>query len=104
MQGFVAERYESLSMKIEYDEAKRFATLTKRGLDFLDAPKILEDVHVVQEDDRKPYPEKRLLTYGFLLGRLVMFAWTPIGDGMRIFSMRKCNDREQRKFDRWVGG
>lgn len=103
MQALVTERYESPSMKIEYDEAKRAETLAKRGLDFLDAPNILLGAHVVQEDDRKPYPEKRLLTYGFLLGRLVMFAWTPVDGGMRIFSMRKCNDREQRKFDRWVG-
>jgi uncharacterized DUF497 family protein len=88
---------------IDYDEAKRAETLATRGLDFLDAPAILDGIHVVQEDDRKPYPEKRFLTYGFLLERLVMFAWTPIKGGMRIFSMRKCNDREQRKFDRWVG-
>ena len=90
-------------MRITFDEAKRQWTLEKRGLDFLDAPAILDGVHVVQEDDRKHYPERRWLTYGYLSARLTMFAWTPIRGGMRIFSMRKCNDREQRKFDRWVG-
>ncbi|MDP3674885.1 MAG: BrnT family toxin [Novosphingobium sp.] len=90
-------------MKIEYDEAKRLWTLERRGLDFLDAPAILDGFYVVQEDDRTPYPERRYLTYGYLFDRLTMFAWTPVPGGMRIFSMRKCNDREQRKFDRWMG-
>jgi uncharacterized protein len=90
-------------MRLEFDEAKRLKTLKERGLDFLDAPKLLENLHVIQEDDRKAYPEPRLITYGFLDERLTMFAWTPIDGGMRIFSMRKCNDREQRKFNRWVG-
>ena len=90
-------------MRVSFDEAKRQWTLKNRGLDFQDAPKILDGLYVVQIDDRKTYPEERLLTYGFLSGRLTMFAWTPIDGGMRVFSMRKCNDREQLKFDRWVG-
>ena len=90
-------------MKIEYDEAKRLWTLEKRGLDFLDAPKVFDGIHVVQEDDRRAYAEPRYQTYGYLFDRLTMFAWTPVTGGLRIFSMRKCNDREQRKFDRWLG-
>ncbi|SBV34388.1 conserved protein of unknown function [uncultured Sphingopyxis sp.] len=90
-------------MQISYDESKRQWTLENRGLDFADAVQVFEDVHVVQEDDRRPYPEPRLLTYGFLKGRLVMFAFTPTEEGIRVFSMRKCNVREQRKFDHWVG-
>lgn len=90
-------------MNLDWDEAKRQWTLEKRGLDFANTLRVLEGLYVVHVDDRNPYPEERFLTYGFLLGRLVMFAWTPISGGMRIFSMRKCNDREQRKFERWVG-
>jgi uncharacterized DUF497 family protein len=90
-------------MKIEYDEGKRRWTLEYRGLDFEDAPKVLDGIYVVMPDDRKAYAEARFQTYGYLAERLVMFAWTPIIGGMRIFSMRKCNDREQRKFKRWVG-
>lgn len=90
-------------MKIEYDDAKRLANLSKHGLDFVDAPRVLERRHIVLLDDRRGYSELRYQTYGFLLERLIMFAWTPVPQGMRIFSMRKCNDREQRKFDRWIG-
>lgn len=90
-------------MKIEYDENKRLWTLEQRGLDFEDAALVYHDVYVVQEDDRISYSERRFLTYGFLHERLVMFAWTPTADGIRVFSMRKCNEREQIKFDRWLG-
>ena len=90
-------------MRLDWDEEKRRWTLERRGLDFADAPKILDNIHVVQQDDRLVYPEPRFQTYGFLFDRLTMYAWTPIRGGMRIFSMRKCNDREQRKFARWVG-
>ena len=90
-------------MKISYDEAKRQWTLENRGLDFEDAPEVLTGTHVVLEDDRKSYSEDRMQTYGHLNGRLVMFAWTPTPEGMRIFSMRKCNEREQRKFKHWAG-
>ncbi len=90
-------------MFLEWDEEKRQSTLVKRGLDFADASQVLEGIYIVQKDDRNPYPEERFLTYGFLSERLIMFAWTPLEGGMRIFSMRKCNDREQRKFNRWVG-
>ena len=90
-------------MNLEFDNNKRLQTLQDRGVDFLDAPQVLDGIHIVQADDRRPYPELRFVTYGFLSARLVMFAWTPIKGGMRIFSMRKCNDREQRKFSRWVG-
>ena len=90
-------------MRIEYDEAKRRWTLEHRDLDSLDAPKILDGLYIIQEDDQKTYPEKRFVTYGYLNDRLTMFAWTPIRGGMRIFSMRKYNDRENRKFARWVG-
>ena len=90
-------------MEIEYDEAKRRLTLQKRGLDFADAARVLEGEYIVQDDDRVDYPEPRYQTYGYLGERLVMFAWTPIDDGMRIISMRKCNERERQKYERWLG-
>jgi uncharacterized protein len=90
-------------MKLTWDESKRQKTLTQRGLDFADTLEILDYTYIVQEDDRTQYSETRYITYGFLNERLTMFAWTPIEGGMRIFSMRKCNDREQRKFQQWIG-
>ncbi|WP_232824241.1 BrnT family toxin [Blastomonas sp. UPD001] len=56
-----------------------------------------------QEDTRHDYPESRFQTYGLLDGRLVMVAWTPVPQGARVISMRKCNDREQAKFTSRLG-
>lgn len=90
-------------MIISYDEAKRLKTLTGRGLDFADAGQIFEDVHFTQEDDRYDYPEPRFQTYGLIKDRLVMIAWTPVGQGIRIISMRKCNEREKKAFASRLG-
>jgi len=90
-------------MKIEFDKVKRQWTLENRKLDFLDAEKIFTGRVFVQEDNRYNYPEPRFQTYGYLNDRLVMFAWTEIPDGIRIISMRKCNDREQEKYTTRLG-
>lgn len=85
-------------MEIEYDDEKRTATLEQRGLDFADAPKIFEGPHLTLEDDRMNYGESRFQTVGHLDGRMVMVVWTDRGSARRIFSMRKCNDREQDRY------
>ena len=88
---------------VTFDEAKRAWTLNERGLDFADADKIFDGSEFTQLDDRFDYPEPRYQTYGLINQRLVMIAWTPIPSGVHIISMRKCNDREQRKFGTKLG-
>jgi hypothetical protein len=83
---------------IEYDPAKREQTLSERGLDFEDAPKVFAETHVEMEDDRDDYGETRWLVFGKLHGSIVSVVWTPRGDARRIISMRKCNAREQKKY------
>ena len=90
-------------MKITFNEAKRQRTLAERNLDFVDAGEVLNGPEFTQQDDRVDYPEPRFQTYGLLKNRLVMFAWTPIPDGIHVISMRKCNDREERKFKNKLG-
>jgi uncharacterized protein len=84
-------------VKISYDPVKRDITLTDRGLDFDDAPIVMAGPTLTQENGRFDYGEERFVTYGFLRDRLVMFAWTPTEDGIRVISMRKCHDKEYRK-------
>ena len=90
-------------MKVTFDQAKRARTLAERGLDFADADQVFDGPEFTQEDDCFDYPEPRYQTYGFLDDRLVMFAWTPTPDGIHVISMRKCNDREKRKFTAKLG-
>lgn len=86
-------------MKLEWDEAKRRATLSERGLDFADVARIDWDTAITIEDVRQEYVEERSVTTGMLDGRLVIVAWCWRGDRMRVISLRKANSREIRKYE-----
>ena len=82
-------------MPIEFDAAKRAATLEARGLDMARAEEVLAGTTLTVEDDRRDYGEDRFITIGFLDGAMVVLVWTPRGDAHRIISMRKANERER---------
>ena len=90
-------------MKISYDPQKRASTLLLRGLDFDDATKVFAGLTTDALDDRKVYGEPRYQSFGLLQGRLVTLIWTPRGEARHIISMRKCNDKEQKKYGRQLG-
>ena len=90
-------------MQITFDESKRLKTLHERGLDFARAGEIFDGPEFTDQDFRFDYPEPRFQTYGYLEGRMVMFAWAPSDNGIRVISMRKCNDREQKRFAKRLG-
>jgi hypothetical protein len=90
-------------VKIEFDPAKRDVTMEERGLDFADVARVIVGMTVTNEDRRYDYGEQRFQTYGLLNDRVVMFAWTPIDGGLRVMSMRKCNDKEQASFAARMG-
>jgi len=90
-------------MKITYDPAKRERTLKERQLDFEDAVALFEGPTLTQIDDRFEYREVRYLTYGLLNGRLSLVVWTQRNEARHIISMRKCNDREEKKITHRLG-
>jgi len=45
----------------------------------------------------------RFQTVGFLAGRMVMVVWTPRNKDRHIISMRKCNDREKKIYQKQFG-
>jgi uncharacterized DUF497 family protein len=90
-------------MKIEYDPAKRAVTLEHRQLDFADAGRVFAGRVFTVEDVRFDYPERRFVTFGLLDARMVSIVWTEIDDGRRIISMRKANDKEQRRHRDRIG-
>lgn len=85
-------------MKIEYDAIKREQTLEHRGLDMADAGAVFDGAHITFQDIRFDYGEDRFLTFGTLGGRLVVLAWTVRGDATRIISIRKANEREEKRY------
>ena len=90
-------------MKISFDPEKRRQTFSTRGLDFADAAHVFAGPEFTDQDLRYDYPEPRFQTYGLLDGRMIMFAWTPTDDGIRVISMRKCNEREKQKSAKRLG-
>jgi uncharacterized DUF497 family protein len=84
-------------MKITFDSAKRDRTLADRGLNFEDAAKVFAGATLDLEDNRKDYGETRIICFGYLDGRMVVVGYTPRDAGRHIFSMRKANEREQKR-------
>lgn len=84
--------------EITFDPAKRERTLAERGLDFADAEIVLAGVKFQFVDDRLDYGEERITTVGLLKGRMIVVVWTRRGEKRHIISMRKANDREQRRY------
>ncbi|BBD76531.1 BrnT family toxin [Hydrogenophilus thermoluteolus] len=90
-------------MRIEFDPVKRTKTLIERGLDFARAAEVFAGHHFTAEDLRENYGERRYITVGKLDGRMVVMVWTPRGEARRIISMRKANEREQKRYAARLG-
>jgi uncharacterized DUF497 family protein len=77
---------------------KRDRTLRERGLDFEDAAEVFAGPTLDDPDGRRDYGEVRVITVGYLRGRMVFVCWTPRGDARHVFTMRKANDREKERY------
>lgn len=90
-------------MKITFDPTKRDRTLEERGLDFAHAARMFAGDHLTAPDERRDYGEPRFVSVGRLAGRMVIVVWTPRDDARHVISMRKANEREQRRFENRLG-
>ena len=91
------------AVAITYDPRKRGWTLAERGLDFEDARLVFDAPHFTTPDEREDYGEPRLICFGYLNGRMVAIAFTPRGEDLHVFSMRKANDREKARIAPLIG-
>ena len=87
----------------EWDEDKNKRNLRLHGLGFEDAALVFAEPTLTFEDKRQDYGEARFITFGLLLGRLVVIAHTPRGEKTRIISMRKGNNREKETYQERLG-
>jgi uncharacterized protein len=90
-------------MAFSWDPAKRDRILADRGLDFADAGDVFAGPLIEAVDDRFDYGEERLVTVDFLDERMVVIIWTWRGDARHIISIRKANEREQRRYGKQLG-
>lgn len=88
---------------LEWDEDKRRATLEERGLDFADCAAVFAGITHNCHDERRDYGEPRIISVGFLRGRMVVIAYTPREQARRIISMRYANERERTHYSRFFG-
>ncbi len=83
-------------MRYLYDPKKRAANLKKHGLDFDDAPRVIESGGTVTFEDRRfDYGEQRFITLGLLHGTVVVIATAETEEEIRVISMRRAERNEE---------
>ena len=90
-------------MRYLWDEAERQANLSKHGLDFADAEKVLAGPLVLFEDGREDYGEQRMIGIGLLETLVALIVHVESDDSIRIISMRKAESDETDLFYRNTG-
>ncbi len=93
-------------MQFEWDEKKRQATLTERGIDFIDAAMVWDDPKRQERvDNRRSSGEKRIQTIGRVHFGILFVVYTERvhDDGqetIRIISVRKANKRDREEYEK----
>jgi uncharacterized DUF497 family protein len=82
----------------DWDEAKRQANRAKHGVDFAQIDGFDWGTCTHARDHRMDYGELRVVSAGYIGGRLHLVVWTPRGETRRIISLRKANDREEKAY------
>lgn len=88
-----------MSLRVEWDEAKRLRNLRERGVDFIDAALIFANAEVLESiDDRNDYGEIRYRALG-RVGQewfVVVYSWR--NDTRRIISAWKVGEDGRRRY------
>jgi hypothetical protein len=86
-------------MTFEWDPEKNKANRIKHGISFERAIAIWESVHLEVEDiARSEEGEKRGATMGWVEGKLYLAIWTRRADKIRLISVRRARQNEERVF------
>jgi len=88
----------NLFVKFEWDEVKRQTNLSNHKFDFTEAEIVFSGITFAFEDDRFEYGEDRFITLGLLRETVVVIAHTERNDTVRVISMRKGTNNEQRLY------
>jgi uncharacterized DUF497 family protein len=86
-------------MEFTCNPIKNETNIRDRGLPLLAARLLFNSHLLVREDTREVYPERRFIGYNTIDGRLMVVVFcAPADDHIHIISLRKANQREQKKF------
>lgn len=90
-------------MRFTWDAAKNERNIRERGLDFAHAVPMWDAPMLAWVDTRRDYGEMREVALGLLEGRVMAVGWVRRGpDHIHIFSFRKANARETRRYQEGV--
>jgi len=87
-------------MLIAFDPAKDAANQEKHGVALIDAAFLEWDTVVTWQDVRFGYDETRMCALGYIGERLYFVAFVDRGEFRRIISLRRANDREEKRYAR----
>jgi len=94
--------YVQFDMDIGFDQNKSLKNSRERGLPFELAACFQWETALSMVDDRRLYPEMRLVAVGYINNRLHVLCYTPLTSGIRIISLRKANHREIRNYEKAI--
>lgn len=92
-----------MSVRVLWDETKRQANLSKHGLDFVDAPMVLEspyrlDVNSVRDGE----PRVQSFAYVFDVLAVLTVVHVTRDDALRIVSFRPASEEERNAYHGWL--
>jgi uncharacterized protein len=87
-------------MDFEWDAAKETTNLEKHGIDFVDAVKVFNDPHHLEEDSsRLEHGEQRYRAIGMVADLLFTVIFTDRQDRRRIISARRARRNERERYN-----
>ena len=85
-------------MVLEFNEVKNARNLKERGIGFERFADMDLETAVSVEDTRTDYGEGRIRMVGQIDGRLHVAIITLRGEKVRVISLRRANQREERRY------
>ena len=90
-------------MDFEWHEDKRQRTLKERNLDFADAFQFFDGRLVIHQPAPRDH-EERWKSTAMFDGQFFTVVWMWRGAAIRIISMRRSHEQEQRRYRETFGG
>jgi uncharacterized DUF497 family protein len=87
-------------MEITYDLEKNAKNVLERDLPFSKVAHFNWHTATFKEDQRKNYPEQRFVAVGYLEDRLHVLCFSETNLGIRVISLRKANQREEKRYEK----
>jgi uncharacterized DUF497 family protein len=92
-----------MGMHILWDETKRKANLDKHGLDFADAPMVLESPYRLDVGSvRGGEPRMQSFAYVFEVLAVLTVVHVARNDTLRIVSFRPASEEERSSYHDWL--